>query len=866
ASGLRFSADSLWLAATVRPKFEETRQATRERKPTPKNKLALMNLKTGAVETIDDVATWTLGAGKSPWLLYRIDSTPARPAPARGSEGGAADQEAPAEEKPKADEAPKKKAGHGTGTDHTLRNLKTGEKLTLESIQTPTWSSKGEVLAFSISNKEGDKDGVTVLRFTGDKMERRDLMVKMARYSRLTLNEDGSRIAFLTDADDYAAKESKWSVYWGSTTGTPARLQESALKAIERGYQVDAASSLRFSKSAGRLFIGLRPEPQPAPPTVPDDEKVNLDVWNWKDPQLQLVQLRQVAGLRNRTFDYMVDLASGTGLQLENGDRPSVQVVQDGDGSWALYRDSDPYQMQTSWTEGASDIYVVDLATNLKRLMVQNLNGVLVASPSGRWIVGADDRTRELFSIDPTTGQKRVMTGLPHPMFDEENDVPAMPSPYGIAGWLDDDAGLLVYDRFDLWRVDPSGEKAPQNLTLGHGRRAGITYRLVRLNAERPTISPEESLVFTAFDNDRKGWGYALGSAAGKRPEALVSGDRMVTGLVKAEESDRILFTIQNFETFPDLWTSRMDFRDPVRLSDANPQQKEYLWGTSEKVSYRSHDGVELDGILIKPGGFDPSKKYPMVVYFYDRSSQNTHRYSPPAPSASVINLSFFASNGYVIFVPDIPYKIGYPGESAVNAILPGVHKVLDMGFVDPKRVGIQGQSWGGYQVTYLVTETDMFAAACAGAPVSNMFSAYGGIRYGSGLVRQFQYEVGQSRIGGSMWEMPLRYLENSPIFFADKIKTPLLIMSNDQDGAVPWTEGIQLFTALRRLQRPAWMLVYNGEDHNLVQRRNRKDFTIRLSQFFDHYLKGDPMPVWMADGIPASEKGRTMGLELKMP
>mgnify|MGYP000876570404 FL=1 len=201
-----------------------------------------------------------------------------------------------------------------------------------------------------------------------------------------------------------------------------------------------------------------------------------------------------------------------------------------------------------------------------------------------------------------------------------------------------------------------------------------------------------------------------------------------------------------------------------------------------------------------------------------------------------------------------------------MSAIIPGVHKILSMGFVDKDRMGIQGQSWGGYQVAYMVTETNMFRAAGAGAPVSNMFSAYGGIRWGSGLVRQMQYEHGQSRIDGTIWDKPLRYLENSPIFFVDKVQTPLLIMSNDKDGAVPWYQGIELFTALRRLEKPAWLLVYNNEDHNLVQRKNRKDLSIRLSQFFDHYLKGAPMPVWMAEGVPAVNKGRTMGTEIVPP
>ncbi|MDE0649443.1 MAG: prolyl oligopeptidase family serine peptidase, partial [Gammaproteobacteria bacterium] len=258
-----------------------------------------------------------------------------------------------------------------------------------------------------------------------------------------------------------------------------------------------------------------------------------------------------------------------------------------------------------------------------------------------------------------------------------------------------------------------------------------------------------------------------------------------------------------------------------------------------------------------------PSEEYPMMVYFYERSSDGLYGYTAPAPGSSSINRSFYVSRGYLLFVPDIPYRDGYPGESALDAVVPGVLELVEEGFVDADRIGVQGHSWGGYQIAYMVTRTDLFAAAEAGAPVSNMISAYGGIRWQSGRSRAVQYERGQSRIGGSLWEYPLRFIENSPIFTADKINTPILMLHNDEDGAVPWYQGIELFVALRRLGKPVWMLNYNGEAHGLRQRHNQKDWAIRMQQFFDHYLKGAPAPVWMEEGVPAIMKGRTLGLEL---
>jgi dipeptidyl aminopeptidase/acylaminoacyl peptidase len=299
------------------------------------------------------------------------------------------------------------------------------------------------------------------------------------------------------------------------------------------------------------------------------------------------------------------------------------------------------------------------------------------------------------------------------------------------------------------------------------------------------------------------------------------------------------------------------------RISDANPQQENFIWPKVQMVEWTSFSGEKLKGLLYVPENLDPGKKYPMMVYFYERNAENIYRHQHPAPSRSTINKPLYTSNGYVVFVPDITYKEGYPGQSAYNAIVSGTQHVINtFPFIDEKRMALQGQSWGGYQIAYLITQTDLYAAAMAGAPVSNMTSAYGGIRWQTGLSRMFQYEQTQSRIGGTLWDKPLHYIENSPVFYAPKVNTPLLMMHNDNDGAVPWYQGIEYFVALRRLNKPVWMLSYNDEPHNLNASSwaNRVDLSKRMFQFFNHYLKGEAMPEWMEKGVPAIEKGENLG------
>ncbi|MBN1820252.1 MAG: S9 family peptidase, partial [Prolixibacteraceae bacterium] len=377
-------------------------------------------------------------------------------------------------------------------------------------------------------------------------------------------------------------------------------------------------------------------------------------------------------------------------------------------------------------------------------------------------------------------------------------------------------------------------------------------------------IPQTEPVLLSAIDERTMAQGYfSIQFNSQKDIEYVVMDNFIFSDLKKAKKAAKLLYTKQDVQMYPDLWTSNPEFKHAKKISEANPQQEQYNWATVELVQWNSFSGEELKGLLYKPENMDSNRKYPMIVYFYERNSELLNRHFHPSPSRSTINKTFYASNGYLVFVPDITYETGYPGQSAYNAIVSGARYLIQKyDFVDKNNIGLQGQSWGGYQAAYLITQTNMFAAAMAGAPVSNMTSAYGGIRWETGKSRMYQYEHTQSRIGGTLWEKPLLYIENSPLFYAPKISAPLLMMHNDNDGAVPWYQGIELFVALRRLNKPVWLLSYNNEPHNLkaTSWANRVDLSKRMFQFFNHYLKGDRMPEWMEKGVPATEKGLELG------
>jgi len=395
---------------------------------------------------------------------------------------------------------------------------------------------------------------------------------------------------------------------------------------------------------------------------------------------------------------------------------------------------------------------------------------------------------------------------------------------------------------------------------LGRQNKLRFRYRLPV--DKQKFIELKDDLLLLTQNDVTKEWGYYRKPLAGtKAPEKLALAPMAYSNVAQAENARRYIYTKSSVSQPADVYVSA-DLKTETKLSAINAQQKDYNWLTAELVHWTTPQGHAATGVLYKPENFDPTKKYPMVAYFYEKLSDGIYRYQAPAPTPSRLDIITFASNGYLVFTPDISYTVGEPGPSAVEYVNSGVEALKQNPWVDAAHIGIQGQSWGGYQVAYLITQTNLYAAAWAGAPVVNMTSAYGGIRWESGMSRQFQYERTQSRIGGTLWEKPEAYIRNSPLFALPKVQTPVVIMSNDADGAVPWYQGIEMFTDLRRLGKPVWLLQYNGEAHNLVKRENRKDISIRELQFFDHYLKGAPAPVWLDKGVPAVEKGRNWGLE----
>ncbi|UCC81632.1 MAG: S9 family peptidase [Gemmatimonadota bacterium] len=867
----RFSGDGRFVVFVIKPELAAVREAKLEDEDEPKDSLGILDLDSGAITRVERVKSFRVPEEAGGWLAYLLEKAEEEPDTTeseeeRPEEPEPAPEPEPQPEEPQAEEEEEERKKKDVGTTLVLRDLETGAERRFESVMRYAFAKNGERLAYAVSSEDGSTDGVYVVEL-GDGGETA-LATGEGEYKTLAFDEESRQLAFLSNRDDYEADQPAYTLYhWRAGSDEAHALAGEGTAGIPEGWWVSEHGDLSFSDNGRRLFFGTAPRPEPEPEEeIPEWEKVELDIWNWRDPLLQPQQLVERARELERTYLAVAHLDRASVVQLASRAVPNVEVGSKGDADVAVGTSNLPYRQLISWDAPSYyDIYVVDVRTGERRKLLEGLQGRRAdLSPEAEYLTWWDGHERAWFALSVGGGEPVNLTAtVPYPVHDEEDDHPMIPGPYGNAGWTEGDRWFLVYDEHDVWATDPRGRRAPRNLTEGIGRERNLQFRYLRLDPDQGAIPEDEPMLLRAFDNETKASGFYRDRFEGDgEPTELLIAEQRFGFPTKAEDAGVLMLTRQSFTEYPDLWLSDLSFSDMRRLSEANPQQAEYLWGSAELVHWRSTDGKELEGILYKPENFDPTRKYPMMVYFYERMADALHSYRSPGPGGSSISIGFYVSRGYVVFVPDVHYRVGYPGESAFDCVVSGVLSVLDEGFVDPQRIGIQGHSWGGYQIAYIVTQSNLFAAAEAGAPVSNMTSAYGGIRWSSGRSRMMQYERTQSRLGGSLWEARPRYIENSPLFWADKVETPVLMLHNDEDGAVPWYQGIEFFVALRRLNKPVWLLNYNGEPHGLRKYQNRKDWAVRMQQFFDHYLKDAPAPVWLAEGVPAVEKGRTLGLE----
>ena len=816
----------------------------------------VIDLTTGTKSSFPSVGTFAFSPDGE-WLLIRPQTVGAAPAPGtgggRGGRGGAA-------------------AGGGAddsntpGQDLLMRRLPTGEQRYLGKVGTYAFDDAGKLMAYTVRGQGRLGNGVYVMTLaTG---EQQTLDSATADYEQLSWSGEGTHLAVLRgDKARDKAQRDNVVLSWrnvGTAQMQAAIFDPAKAATFPEGMVVSEFSAPRWSDDGARLMIGLKEqEPQKPEPAEPP---ANVDVYHWKDDDPQSVQVVQLSQARRATKAAILDLSSGAIRQI--ADEQITSLTPTDDMKWAIGRDETPYAGEIAWGGRRSDIYRVDLATGNRTLIERGLSRMMGLSPDGKWALYLKDG--RVHSYEFASGKKTVIDGgrsFVNDLDDHDYEKPV----YGTGGFTTD-GRVLVYDRYDVWALPLAGGPI-SNLTKGEGAKQSIRYRVTQLGrgggggrgggrgggggAAPEPIDTSKPLLLSAFGEWTKQSGYSE-LAPGGSPAQLIWADKNIGSPIAAKNADRIVFTQQTFTEYPNYWTADKRFGGAKQVTDAYPTIfNEFAWGSKKLIEYKNSKGQRLQGTLTLPAGYEPGKKYPMIVYFYELMSDTHHNFSFPVYDDRP-HMSTYSSNGYLVLQPDVRYEIGKPGTSALDCVSSAVKEVIKQGYADPARIGLQGHSWGGYQSSFIVTQTNMFAAVVTGAPPTNLVSFYNTLYRSSGNIQQGITEAGQVRMGRNVtpWSAHELYESQSPIHNAPKITTPFMILHGTADGSVDYGQGLEFYAAARRLGKPVILLSYPEEGHHLGRRENQKDFQVRMRQFFDHHLKGAPAPLWMTEGVPQIRKG----------
>jgi dipeptidyl aminopeptidase/acylaminoacyl peptidase len=758
------------------------------------------------------------------------------------------------------------------GADLILRELATGATRNIGNVNLYAFDDAGRFFAYTVDAAERLGNGIYLLDLASDAT--RALTTGARDYAQLSWSDSAANLAVLSGDKAKGRKQKDNVLYaWtglGSSRSRAVVYDPAADSTFPTGMVVSEFASLDWSRDGTRVFLGIKE--QEDEPEDDEEAKANVDVWHWKDTEPQSVQAVRIQQLRRATLPAVLHLAPQKFVQLGDDDMRTVQPTVN--GKWGIGRLDAPYRGEVSWGGGRADYYRVDVATGERTLIEKALGRTMGTSPDSRWFLYLKDG--HVFAYNLETGRATNIDQASGLSFvNAEDDHPYERPTYGVAGWTSDGRSVILNHRFDLWRVPLDGSKGV-NLTGGVGDAEQVEFRLVRFDEnglprgggagfgfgaaarqDDEGVDLSKPQLLEAYGLWTKKSGYWRLPSAGK-PTPLMWEDQAIGQVEKAVKADRVIFTRQTFSEFPDYWVATASFGSPRRVTDANPQLKGFVWSSGKVlVDYTNGKGQRLQGTLMLPANYEPGKQYPMLVYFYEIMSNTHHRFAMPVYDDRP-HLSTYASNGYLVFQPDVVYQIGRPGTSALDCVTSAVKRVIELGYADPARIGLQGHSWGGYQSSYIVTQTDLFAAVVTGAPPTNLVSFYNELYKQTGTVQHGIMEVGQVRMGrdSTPWTAEEQYEDQSPLHNVEKITTPFMILHGTADGAVDWHQGLEYFNAARRNGKEVILLSYPDEPHHLARKENQKDFQVRMRQFFDHYLKDAPAPRWMAEGVPQVKKG----------
>lgn len=831
-----WTSDSRWLAYRIGQPEDERTRLEKEKNPV-RDGAGLRRLDTGETATLTGIRRFAFGGNEYLALL----------------EYGAERKGAPGDPDSAVQSA-----------DLIVRQLTSGTEMRFGNVTDFAWQDSAALLAMTIETPDRAGNGVYLYDPRAGRLTVLD--GSRQRYRGLAWRKDRDDLALLKAQDVDGWEQPTHEVLaWRGLAKTPraSRFDPRGTTGFPEATRIAEHRPLKWSDDGERVFFGIQEWLRKADSTAKDSSRVKgdnepaeVEVWHTLDERI--IPMQRVRRERDRQATYLATWNVTNGRFVRIGtDLNEDVVVLDGQ-RYATETDGRPYRFENMFDTPRRDVWLVHLASGDRRRAIEGVWYFHGASPGGRYLVYFDhDR---FHAYDITTRGRADLTGkLAATFVSQDADWPVRKQrrPWGVGGWFDKDAAVLLYDRHDVWAVKPDGTGGVR-LTSGAGD--SVRHRTVKLDPEATSFDPAKPLYLELYGEWTKRYGFGRLALKGAAPvgdvRRLVFEDRRFSQLAKAKRAEVFTYVADDFDDSPDVFAGGPELAGARQVTRTNPFQSEYAWGRSELVEYACATGKRVQGALYYPAGYQPGRRYPMIVYVYERLSQGVHSYVAP-DQRSAYNITVFTQNGYVVLEPDIVYQDRRPGTSAVGCVEPAVHAVLAMGLVDPQRVGLVGHSWGGYEASYIPTQTKIFATAIAGAALTNFFSMFGTVHWSGGFPETSHFETGQARMDVPYWEDMEAYVRESPAMQITKLQTPMLLYFGDKDGTVDWHQGVELYNYARRAGKFLVMLVYPGEDHSPRQKKNQIDYHRRVLQWFGHYLKGEEAPSWITSGQPLLERER---------
>jgi len=829
ASTPEFSKDNQWLAYRIGLPFKEAEKLRDQSKPI-EYKMGLLNLSSGKIETISNINRF--GFSKNGKMLAAYLTPP--------------------------------KESKDKGSVLLLKNLTDGSTRTIGNVTEYSFNKKSDYLSYIVESANTAGNSVELFNLTTYTLK--VIASDTLKFSKLNWSKEGDGFSFFKTFKKEEFEEENAQVYSCTNLNNPIISVFDPLKTngFPVGMRVFNGSSLRMSDDLTAVFFGIKDwttKPKKEDKKSADSSKTKADslkmvatkmalksdnkladVWHWKDAEIQPRQKITYIQDKNASYLSVWNIDNNRFFQLATEAFPNATLS--GNQKMAVVATDKKYK--PAFKEDYADYSLVNTKTGVNKLLYTRLQASFYtapqSSPDGKYLIYFKDKNWFTYNI-ATDQNTNITSNIKTSFWNTRDDHPATKPPFGLGGWIKGDKEVLLYDEYNIWAVNPDGSSARK---IAEGDKEEITFRVARVEFEETYLDDSKPIYFSAYGDKTKKFGYY--QYENGKTTKLIFEDLQVNRLAKALDANVFSYIKQDYDLSPELYISE-NFTKEQKAATTNPQQQNYYWGKSKLVSFTNKLGKKMQGALYYPANYEPGKQYPMIVYMYELLSNNVHNYVAPSIRRAY-NTTNYTTNGYFVFQPDIVYETNDPGMSAVNCIVPGVKEVMKTGMIDANKVGIMGHSWGAYQTSFLITQTDIFKAAIAGAPLTDLISMSLSIYWNSGTPDQKIFETSQGRFDGPWYERTEAHIRNSPMFNASKIKAPLLVTFGDKDGAVDWHQGIEMYGTMRRMEKPFVMLVYADENHNFTKKENQIDYQKRQREWFDHYLLGKPAEKWITDGV----------------